>query len=486
MAERRTSKEQAGDEGWKARYLGARGAQERLEHAAGQRIGELAGLLIGIARALSHERGLSRHVEALTDALKREPLTPDLGPKIRAVQECLIRHTDAGGRERGALQAALQQALVQLEPLASDRAQRRRVDEVRSAVHRGAHESRASILLEALVALQGDLLSGTGVASGGPGPRARAVRVQAHAPQECGPPLAAAAAQSAPSLAGAEGERWPAVRAELLAMLDRVDPAPPLQSRLEQVRAGIEQDLDAARLQSALEQVRELFEVTLSVVQGSFRDFLDAVDQHLDTQREVLQVAADGAGSLDTLECALREMKGVSREARARLEDRLHPAMNDALTGLPNRRALGRHLATVLPQALREGRPLTVAVAHLDHFRRIADELGGEAAAQALAVFIDLVRRRTLSGDFFGCYGGEQFVLLLSDTDAQVALRRADELERIVASCGFSRDGVEVPMKAYFGVAQAVAGDDASSLLARADEALLAARLAGRNRIEVR
>jgi diguanylate cyclase (GGDEF)-like protein len=489
MAEPRTSRDCADEEGWKARYLGARDAQERLEDAAGQRIGELAGLLAGIGRALSHERGLASRVEALTDALKRRPLHPDLGQEVRAVQDSLIRLSDAGARERGALQSALQRALAQLEPLARDRALRRRVDKVRTVVHRGGGASRASELVEALAALQGDLLPATGAAPGPAAPRARAVRVQAHGPLDGPvptPPMTAAAVQAAPGTAGDEVASWPAVRAELLAMLDRVDPAPPLRSRLEQVRAGIEGDLDAAGLQSALEQVRELFDVTLSVVQGRFRDFLDTVDQRLHLQRKALHVVAEEGGSLDTLERVLGEMQAVSSEARGRLEDHLPPVMTDALTGLPNRRALGRHLAEVLPRALREGRPLTIAVAHLDHFGRIANEMGGEAAARALAVFVDLVRRRAGAGHFLGRYRGEDFVLLLPDTDAEAALRRADELGRVVASSGFSCDGVHVPMTAYFGVAQAVPGDDASSLLARADEALRAARSAAHGPVQMR
>jgi two-component system, cell cycle response regulator len=170
----------------------------------------------------------------------------------------------------------------------------------------------------------------------------------------------------------------------------------------------------------------------------------------------------------------------------AREELRLQ-AMHDPLTGVWNRRAILEVLSNELARSRREGLPLAVAIADLDHFKRINDTYGHMVGDTALCEAAGRMRALLRAYDAIGRYGGEEFLMVLPGCTSQDAFKLADRLRS-----GVSQEPVEIPggtidVMCSLGVA---ASDtlvllDAAALIQAADSALYRAKAEGRNRVEL-
>lgn len=155
-------------------------------------------------------------------------------------------------------------------------------------------------------------------------------------------------------------------------------------------------------------------------------------------------------------------------------------ALTDKLTGLANRRAGTEILARECAAAKRRDRPQSVIMGDLDGFKRVNDKAGHAVGDAVLASVAELLRATVRESDAVARWGGEEFLIIASDTslgDARILAercRRAIEAEPIAG----------VKMSMTFGVAQYRHGDSPASLLARADANLYAGKKAGRNRVE--
>jgi diguanylate cyclase (GGDEF)-like protein len=159
-------------------------------------------------------------------------------------------------------------------------------------------------------------------------------------------------------------------------------------------------------------------------------------------------------------------------------------ALTDALTGLPNRRAVQDTLKRMIAQSARTASPLAVVLIDLDHFKQVNDTFGHDEGDAVLAAVADVLSSSLRTSDFAGRNGGEEFVALLPDTDAEGALALAEKLRAAVATIKLPR--VERAITASFGVAiHPDAAADSETLLRLADRALYAAKSAGRNRVEL-
>lgn len=154
-------------------------------------------------------------------------------------------------------------------------------------------------------------------------------------------------------------------------------------------------------------------------------------------------------------------------------------ASTDSLTGLLNRRSAEDKLV----RRLSAGESFAVVMADLDHFKLLNDTYGHEVGDRALRVFADTVRNALRSDDLFARWGGEEFVIALpnkSRREASVILNRIRVL--LATAC----ERTETPtVTASFGIADTAMGTRLDQLLRFADEALLAAKSNGRNRVEV-
>ncbi|HWX84486.1 MAG TPA: PleD family two-component system response regulator [Xanthobacteraceae bacterium] len=161
-------------------------------------------------------------------------------------------------------------------------------------------------------------------------------------------------------------------------------------------------------------------------------------------------------------------------------------AITDALTGLFNRRYMESHLATLVEQAASRGKPLTVMVIDIDYFKAINDSHGHDAGDDVLRDFALRIKRSIRGIDLACRYGGEEFVLVMPETDMAVAAMVAERLRRRIAAEPFAiQQGARViPVTISIGIAALRDKDDtAASVLKRADQALYRAKRDGRNRV---
>lgn len=171
---------------------------------------------------------------------------------------------------------------------------------------------------------------------------------------------------------------------------------------------------------------------------------------------------------------------------RKLLEEELtRQARVDELTGVHNRRFFMARAESELRRAVRYGKPLSLLMLDVDHFKQINDSHGhkvGDAALQTLTATCQSALRDI---DVLGRLGGEEFAVLLPETDLGLALTVAERLRAAVARAPLPlEDGGPVQLSASFGVASMLGADDnLDALLGRADRALYAAKDSGRNAV---
>ncbi len=170
------------------------------------------------------------------------------------------------------------------------------------------------------------------------------------------------------------------------------------------------------------------------------------------------------------------ELVGQSR----RLEAMIH---EDPLTGLFNRRYVLTRLAGLISGARRHGRPLSVAMIDIDHFKRLNDAYGHDAGDAALVATTMAMRDRLRAEDELGRLGGEEFLALLPDATSAAAEIVAESLRASVESVRSRLDGLELAVTVSVGWATWDSEEDADALVKRADIALYAAKNAGRNTV---
>jgi diguanylate cyclase len=145
----------------------------------------------------------------------------------------------------------------------------------------------------------------------------------------------------------------------------------------------------------------------------------------------------------------------------------------DALTGLSNRRAFDEALTSLLAMKKRYKSAFSVAIFDIDYFKKVNDELGhlhGDQVLKQVAELLEVCVRET---DIVARYGGEEFIVIMPETELAGARILAQRIQRMVEA--------ESDVTISGGLAAALSGDEQRTLLARADEALYAAKAAGRN-----
>lgn len=181
----------------------------------------------------------------------------------------------------------------------------------------------------------------------------------------------------------------------------------------------------------------------------------------------------------------LAEIMRLVQAQAANIERIIRDARIDSLTGLWNRRALDEQIPLQLCLAQRYGTPLCVVMVDIDHFKQLNDDHGHAIGDDALQHVAALLRTELRESDFVARFGGEEFVLLLPQTDLPGALIATERIRQSIAGTPFSPNNQQIAIKVSVGIAQARRSDQASDLLARADLALLRAKQNGRNQIQL-
>ncbi len=191
------------------------------------------------------------------------------------------------------------------------------------------------------------------------------------------------------------------------------------------------------------------------------------------------------AEQLKALASRIELMEAESQHAQQALEQQRARLLRDVLTQLPNREAWQERQALEFERWQRYGRPLSLVVGDVDFFKRINDTYGHQAGDKVLRVIARTLAKRLRKTDFVARFGGEEFVFLLPETDAQSALATMEGLREAVSQCPFHFRDQPLAVTMSFGIAELCAGDTPEQAFERADKALYVAKQGGRNRCEL-
>ncbi|KAF1066315.1 MAG: Diguanylate cyclase DosC [Pseudomonas citronellolis] len=158
-------------------------------------------------------------------------------------------------------------------------------------------------------------------------------------------------------------------------------------------------------------------------------------------------------------------------------------ALRDPLTGTGNRVAMEQALSRDVELARRSLMPLSVLMVDLDHFKRVNDDFGHAFGDEALRSVAQALKASLRNVDMVFRYGGEEFLVLLSNTAGVPASQVGERLRHAVQDLDFRVEGQAVPLSISLGCATLASGESAEDLLRRADSALYAAKRDGRNRL---
>lgn len=185
------------------------------------------------------------------------------------------------------------------------------------------------------------------------------------------------------------------------------------------------------------------------------------------------------------LDAMARQLDAREGALRSALEEKTQQALTDPLTGLYNRRFFQEALQRQIAAATRTGTPFSVILFDLDRFKAVNDAFGHEAGDRVLQEAARVLTSSIRASDFGVRHGGEEFAVLLPETDLAVASERAEQIRAELEAHDIVDRDRHIRVTASFGVAQWQPGADAAALLAAVDAAMYAAKDAGRNRVVV-
>jgi len=170
----------------------------------------------------------------------------------------------------------------------------------------------------------------------------------------------------------------------------------------------------------------------------------------------------------------------VVRRFQLRIETQ---AMTDSLTGLPNRRGFDRIAMNAIAETRREHKALSAMLLDLDHFKWLNDTHGHLAGDEVLSGFAEDIRRCLRDTDIICRWGGEEFIILLKDTNISGARRVAEKIRLLAEQHTYVFTGSALQVTVSLGLTELHPDDTLQSLIARADQALYSAKQSGRNRV---
>lgn len=219
--------------------------------------------------------------------------------------------------------------------------------------------------------------------------------------------------------------------------------------------------------------------------------FLGALLWVLMLRRRVSQQTATINRKLDIEALRTRQLAKAAQDLAAEKaellrtrEDLQRLATRDGLTGVWNRSAIFDLLESTLSRCRRAGQPTSAIMCDLDGFKRINDCRGHPAGDRVLREISTRFQSCIRASDFVGRYGGEEFLIVLSDCDGRGALERAEQLRCEIESRPIVLDGGSLNITCSFGVSCAHDSKDCDQLVREADNALYRAKRLGKNRVE--
>lgn len=226
--------------------------------------------------------------------------------------------------------------------------------------------------------------------------------------------------------------------------------------------AGYSQQISKADNLTLLGHILEDVMHDTRVIQASA---LRSHEELLDTKKK----ADEAEARIKTLEQELMQVSELVRE--------------DQLTGALNRRGLDETLDRELKRSDRNRTPLCVALLDIDNFKKLNDSLGHQAGDRALTHLTQVIKGTLRPTDAVGRYGGEEFVIVLPDTDLEAGVEALQRLQRDLTKKFFLHNNERILVTFSAGVALRGPAEDQEDLMGRADKAMYQAKQTGKNRV---
>ncbi|MCB1938617.1 MAG: diguanylate cyclase, partial [Rhodocyclaceae bacterium] len=255
------------------------------------------------------------------------------------------------------------------------------------------------------------------------------------------------------------------------------------QQRLKQMLAGFVDRLadmsrSAGSFHDTLEVCADRIETAVDISELS-----DVVEEML---RETRIVQEDARRSKDDL-ASLQQQVEMANSEIAKLQTELHNTSelvrHDPLTGILNRKGLDEALKREIARAQRRESPLCIGLLDIDNFKRINDTHGHHTGDAALQHLTEVVKDNLRPQDSVGRYGGEEFLILLPDTDVEHAVAALKRLQRALTNRYFLAEGQKMLITFSAGVARVAPDEAPEAAVDRADKAMYRAKRAGKNRV---
>ncbi len=261
----------------------------------------------------------------------------------------------------------------------------------------------------------------------------------------------------------------------------------PARHRPEEDNRGEEQEQRLQRLASRL--YRLVTRVAGDV--GEHQDRIEEVSRDLagvqagesSPLTEVFLQAVTRAVQLNQwLQKRLAEAEEQLQKQARQVEAHMAEARTDPLTRLPNRRAFDDAVAGQMQHWDRQHKPFSLLIVDVDHFKRLNDRLGHPAGDLVLQQLGQLLRRTFRTSDIVCRIGGEEFAVVLPGTPLATAARIGERVRELVETSAFELENGQTRTTISLGVAEVLPGEEVARLIRRADQALYAAKMQGRNR----
>jgi len=236
-------------------------------------------------------------------------------------------------------------------------------------------------------------------------------------------------------------------------------------------------DISVNHIQHKVSEANDICQLKQDV-QSHLSAIMENVEKHKQEEKELEQV------SMDDYDAMMRELAQSRKQTEQLKEDLEHSRtqlMRDTLTGAANRLAYNERIVIEFNRWQRKQEPLCLAMWDLDHFKYINDSYGHDTGDKVLKVFTRIVLGRIRKMDMFARLGGEEFVLMMPNTDLDAALALNNQLRLALQQYRFNYQNEVIQLTASVGLAAFNSSMSPDEVLKRADEALYNSKHSGRN-----
>lgn len=217
-------------------------------------------------------------------------------------------------------------------------------------------------------------------------------------------------------------------------------------------------------------------------VQSQLETIITSMDEFVETETQREQALEQ---QLQEMHEQLTLAQTESQSIRKKLQNETLRALTDTLTGIPNREAFDERFTLERERFLRYKHPASLAILDIDHFKLVNDNHGHLVGDRVLQTFAATIKKMIRSTDFLARFGGEEFILIMPETDTNAAHLLLEKIRERVAQMPANKLGIQNPITVSGGLAAFQLGEKAEQLVERADQALYQAKDEGRNRIAV-